>query len=249
MNKKFLMRRAVALSSSVLMILGFCYSQEAGRVSLRLAYGLGLLKGNQSISWTELIYQEEASYSVNYDVGKGHSFLAGIGYRFSETVGIELGLDLASRNLSAVNRILVPHPLYLDSPREADSSERSGMTENAVSLDIMYRIPLGVVELDVCAGPAVLFTSAELTSVLTFTESAYPYDTVSVDSQTKKLNKSALGLSAGTSLDIHLSKGVAVSMSARYLLAKAHFRPSPAIPQLNLALGGLKLGGGLKLVF
>lgn len=249
MSKKFLMRRVVALAASVLMILSLSYSHEADRVSLRLAYGLGLLKGNQSISWTETVYQEEASYSVNYDIGKSHSILVGIGYRFSEGLGIEIGLDLASRNLAAENRILVPHPLYIDSPREAHGSERSGMTESAVSLDFMYSIPLGGIELDVCAGPAVIFASTELTSALAFTESAYPYDTVSMNSQTEKLNKSGLGLSTGTSLNIRLFKGVAVSMTARYLLAKVRFRPSSGIPQLNLTLGGLKLGGELKLVF
>ncbi len=231
------------------MILGLSYAHEAGRVSLRLAYGLGLLKANPTISWTEPVYQEEASYSVNYDIGKGHSILVGIGYRFSEAVGIELGLDLASRRLASENRILVPHPLYFDSPREANSSERSGMTENAVSLDVMVSIPLGRVELDVCAGPAAFFASTELTGAMPFTESAFPYDTVSMVSQTEKLNKSGLGLSAGTSLNIRVSKGLAVSMTARYLLAKARFRPSSGIPELDLALGGLKLGGGLKLVF
>ncbi|MGA2362140.1 MAG: outer membrane beta-barrel protein [Candidatus Aminicenantales bacterium] len=219
------------------------------KISLRFAYGADLLKVNESISWTQVVYQENASYSVNYDVGKGHSWSVGLGYRFSDQVGIELGFDLASRNLIAGNRASIPHPLYFNSPREADSTERRKIQESAFSLDLIYSIPFGKLGLDLYAGPTYFITSAELTGAIAYTESAYPYDSISITPQTEKLRKNVIGLNAGSSVNLYLSKNFAVFITARYLWAKAGFQPSSGIPQLNLALGGLRLGGGLKLVF
>ena len=208
-----------------------------------------MLKEDPSISWTETVYQEEASYTVNYAIEKGHAVFVGLGYMFSKAAGIEVDLDLASRNLAADSRVLVPHPLHFDSPRAANDSMHGGLTETALSVGLLGSIPLGGIELDLWAGPAVFLASAELISALPFTESDYPYDTVSVDSQTEKLKKNVFGLSAGTSLNVRLIKGVALSISARYLLAKAGFQPSSGIPRLDLTLGGLRLSGGLKVGF
>jgi hypothetical protein len=219
------------------------------KISLRFAYGAGPSKVNESISWTQVVYQENAVYSVNYDVGKGHSFSAGLGYKFSGHLGIELGFDSASRELIAGNRASIPHPLYFSSPREAANTERRKMQESALSLDLIYNIPFGKFGLDLFAGPTYFSTSAELTSAMAFTESAYPYDSVSISPQTEKLRKSVIGLNAGSSMNLYLGKNFAVFITARYLWAKADFQPSSGIPQLNLALGGLRLGGGLKLVF
>lgn len=219
------------------------------RISLRFAYGANLLKVNKSISWTQVVYQENASYSVNYDVGKGPSFSGGLGYKFSDHLGIELGFDSASRDLLAENRASIPNPLYFSSPREADSTERRKIRESAFSLDLIYSIPFGKLGLDLYAGPTYFTTNAELTSAIAFTESAYPYDSVSISPQAEKLKKSVMGLNAGSSMNLYLSKNFAVFITARYLWAKADFQPSSGIPPLNLALGGLRLGGGLKLVF
>ena len=167
----------------------------------------------------------------------------------SNAVGVELGLDRTSRDLTADGHILVPHPLYFDSPREASDSASGGMTETALSLDILGRFPLGPIELDVWAGPALFLANADVITGLPFTESAYPYETVSMDMRLEKGRKSAFGLSAGTSLDIRLSRGLALSMTGRYLRATAGFQPSSGIPRQNVALGGFKIGGGLKVAF
>lgn len=219
------------------------------RISFRFAYGGDLLKINQSISWTQSVYQENASYSVNYDVEKGRSLGVGLGYKFSDKVGIELGFDLGSRNLVAVNGASIPHPLYFNSPREAGSTDRHSIQENAFSLDLVYSIPFSKLGLDLYAGPTYFIASAELTSAIAFAESSYPYNSVSISAQTEILRTDVIGFNAGLSLNLYLIKNIAVLITARYLWAKADFQPSSGIPPLNLALGGLRLGGGLKLVF
>lgn len=222
---------------------------KLSRITLRFGYNAGFLKESKSISWTQEVYQENAAYSVDYDAKKGNAFSFGIGYRFSPALGVDLGLEMASRDLSAINGGSIPHPLYFSSPREADSTKNYGLKENAAFLNLVYSIPFGKFEVDLFAGPAYFMTNIELTNEITFTESAYPYSTVSISSQSEKQKKSLVGFNAGTSLNFYFSKNVAISAGTRYLSAKASFLPSSGIPTLSLGLGGLKLGGGLKLVF
>jgi opacity protein-like surface antigen len=222
---------------------------KSPRIVVRIGYSIGFLEGSESVSWTQEVYQENAAYSVGYDANKGNSFNFGIGYRFSSTLGVDIGLDMASRDLGAINSASIPHPLYFNSPREADNTKGYGLKENAAFLNLVYSVPFGKLELDLFAGPAYFMTSTELTNSITFTESAYPYDTVSISSQSETMKKKGFGFNAGSNLNFYMSKGVAVYVSARYLSAKANFIPSTGIPALSLTLGGLKLGGGLKILF
>ena len=224
-------------------------SPRPSRISLRIGYNMGFMKGSESVSWTQEVYQENAADSVDYDAKKGNSFNVGIGYRFSSALGVDLGLEMASRDLGAINSASIPHPLYFNSPREADSTKSYRLKENAVFLNLVYSIPFGKLELDLFAGPAYFMTNTELTSGITFTESAYPYTTVSISSQSEKQKKNLVGFNAGTSLNFYFSKNVALSIGARYRSAKSTYSASSGIPSVSLGLGGLKIGGGLKLVF
>jgi len=239
----------MTLSACFLMLSGRPFARAAGEVFLRVTYGPGILKESRSSTWTAPVYQEEASFASVYGIAKGLSFFAGLGYMFSNTVGVGIGLDRTSRELTADGHILVPHPLYFDSSREASGSASGGMTETALSLDLLWRLPFGRFEFDAWAGPALFLANADVISGMPFTESAYPYETVSMVMQLEKGRKSAFGLSAGTSLDIRLSRGIALSMTGRYLRATAGFQPSGGIPRQSIALGGFKIGGGLKVAF
>ncbi len=242
-------RRLVTLSACLSMLFGSTFARADGEIFLRVTYGPGLLKEDRASTWTAPVYQEEASFAADYVVAKGLSFFASAGYMLSNAVGVGIGLDRTSRDLTVDGHVIVPHPIYFDSPREASVSASGGMTETALSLDLFGRWPLGPVELNAWAGPALFLASADFISGMPFTESAYPYDTVSMDVRLEKGRKSAFGLSAGTSLDIRLSRGLALSVTGRYLRATVGFQPSSGIPRQNVALGGFKIGGGLKVAF
>ncbi len=222
---------------------------RSSRIVVRIGYSMGFLEGSESVSWTQEVYQENADYSVGYEAKKGNSFNFGIGYRFSSALGVDIGLDMASRDLGAINSASIPHPLYFNSPREADNTKGYRLKENVAFLNLVYCVPFGKLELDLFAGPAYFMTSTELTNSITFTESAYPYTTVSITSQSEKQKKNLVGFNAGTSLNFYFSKNVAISIGARYLSAKSTYAVSSGIPSVSFGHGGLKIGGGLKLVF
>jgi len=269
-GKEKIMKKIQVLFVSALLLSTFAYSDEAiapsvqnkpsgqtasapvtkiPRISLRIGYYMGSLKGNESISWTEPVYQENATYSVDYEAKKGNSFNVGIGYKFSKAIGVDLGLDMASRDLGAINRASVPSPLYFNSFRAAENTKSYKLKETAISFDLVYTALFGKFELDLFAGPTYLMSTAELTKSIEFTESAYPYDTVSISSQSEEQKKNLFGFNAGTGLNFYFSKNVAISVGIRYLSGKATYEVSTGIPSVSFGLGGLKLGAGLKLAF
>lgn len=219
------------------------------RISLRIGYYMGSLKGNESISWTQSVYQENATYSVDYEAKKGNSLNVGIGYKFSKAIGVDLGMDMASRDLGAINSASIPSPLYFNSFREAENTKSYRLKETAISFSLVYSALFGKFEIDLFAGPAYLMSTTELTKSIEFTESAYPYNTVSISTQSEQQKKNLFGFNAGTSLNFYLSKNVAISAGIRYLSGKATYEVSTGIPSVSLGLGGVKFGGGLKLAF
>jgi opacity protein-like surface antigen len=219
------------------------------RFSIKVGYAIGFPAGSSSISWSEQVYQESARYGVDYNFGEGHSFRVSLGYMFTNRLGIDLGLDLSSRDIDVANSASIPHPLYFNSPRTAEQAADYTISENAVLLNIRYSILFGRFGLDLDGGPALFLMSAELTSDITFAESAYPYDTVSITSPSEKTSENALGFNCGGRLNYNLAKGFAICLDVRYSSAKAHYAPSSGIPETSLTLGGFTLGGGLKVVF
>lgn len=222
---------------------------KPSRLSLKIGYYMGSLKANESISWTEAVYQENAIYSIDYVARKGNPFGVAIGYKLSSALGVELGFDMTSRGLEAINGASIPHPLYFDSFRDAENSSSYKLKETAISFSLVYSALFGKIEIDLFAGPAYFLSTAELTNNIDFTESAYPYDTVSISSQSEQQKKNLVGFNAGTNLNYYFSRNVAISAGVRYLSGKAAYKVSTGIPSVSFGLGGFRLGGGLKLVF
>jgi len=214
---------------------------------IRLGYNAGFSTQNNSVSWQQDIYYENANYGVDYGLGKGNSFSGGLGYKFSRSVGLEVGFDIGSRTLDASYDGSIPHPLYFNSPREGEGTAGYKVTENAAYLNLVLTIPFSRLGLDLFVGPAYYFSSAELIGGLGYSQS-YPYSSVSLTAQNQKISKNVIGFNAGAGLTYYFAQSVGVFLSGQYLSASAEFQPSEA-PGLKLSLGGLKAGGGIKFNF
>ena len=225
------------------------YEEKAGRkkITIRLGYNAGFATQSNSVSWQREVYYENAAFGVDYNVRKGNSFNCGLGYKFSRSVGVEIGVDIASRNLNASYDASIPHPLYFNSPREAVGAAGYKVSENAAYVNLVLTIPISRLGFDLFAGPAYFFTSAELIGGLQYSQS-YPYSSVILKAQNQKISKNVMGFNAGASLTFYFMQNMGVFIAGQYLSGSAEFRPSEA-PGLKLSLGGLKAGGGIKISF
>jgi len=223
--------------------------KKSGRkkFSIRLGYNAGFSTQNESVSWSKEIYYENALFGINYGAKKGNSFNFGLGYKFSHSVGVELGVDIASRNLNANYDASIPHPLYFDSPRETQNMASYKITENAAFLNFVVNFPFSRFGLDLFAGPTYFFASAELIGAIQYSQS-YPYSSITISAQSQKFNKNVFGFNAGASLIFNFSQSMGIFLNGQYFTASADLKPAE-IPGLKLSLGGLKAGGGIKISF
>jgi hypothetical protein len=225
------------------------YEKKPGwkKFTIRLGYNAGFTTQSNSVSWQREIYYENAQFGVDYNLRKGNSFNGGLGFKFSRSMGLEVGFDSGSRNLNASYDASIPHPLYFNSPREGVGTAGYKVTENAAYLNLVLTIPVSRLGLDLSVGPAYFFTSAQLIGSLQYSQS-YPYSSVTLTAQNQKISKNVIGFNAGASLTFYFAQSMGVFISGQYLSGSAEFKPSEA-PGLKLSLGGLKAGGGIKISF
>jgi len=223
-------------------------AQARTKFSIKFNYNMGFSEVNKSISWSEEIYYENASYDIDYKLKKGNSFDVGLGYKFSNSIGIELGIDVCSRNMSSNYSASIPHPLLFNSPRNDQKTGSYKLTENVVYLNLFYSIAFSKFSMDIFGGPAYFLSSTELINEISFSHS-YPYETISINSSTEKLEKNSFGFNVGSSLNFYLARSFGIFINAQYFSASADFDPSGDIPGLALSLGGFKAGAGLKILF
>lgn len=246
------MRKIIAVLSISLILAPFAFSEDKAekdkKIFIKFHYTMGFSEYTKSVSWSEEIYFEDASYSINNIFEKGNSFNASLGYKFSSSIGIELGIDLCSRNILSDYNASIPHPLLFNSPRDADNEGTYKLTENAVYLNFVYSIPFSKFGLDIFGGPAYFLSKIELIKEIQFSDS-YPYEQISISASTEEVKKNSFGFNAGASFNYYIASGFGIFVNAQYLSSSVDFEPTSDIPGMKLTLGGFKAGAGLKILF
>jgi len=222
--------------------------QKDKKIFIKFHYTMGFSEDTKSVSWSEEIYFEDASYGINNDFKKGNSFNASMGYKFASSIGIELGIDLCSRNILSDYSASIPHPLLFNSLRDADNEGTYKLTENAVYLNLVYSIPISKFSLDVFGGPAYFLSKIELIKEIQFSDS-YPYEQISISASTEEVKKNSFGFNAGASFNYNIAKGLDIFVNAQYFSSSVDFEPTSDIPELKLTLGGFRAGAGFKILF
>jgi len=218
------------------------------KIFLKFSYNAGFSEDSTPTSWSQEIYYENASYNISNNFAKGNAFIAGLGYKFSSTIALELGVHISSRNINSDFNVSIPHPLLFDSPRTAENSGSYKLTENAAYLNFIFSIPFNQLSLDLFGGTAYFLTSAQLINQINVSDT-YPYQNVNISAATETIKKNVFGFNAGASLNFYFANSFGIFLNAQYFSGSADFDLSSDIPGLKVSLGGLKAGGGLRILF
>ncbi len=223
---------------------------SAKKIFIMVGYQVGFQKDSSTLDYTETIYQEAASYSLAYNVAKGNTIDAAVGYYVGPSWGVKVGASLTSRDVADTTSFSIPHPLWMNTPRTG-SLAGAGMAvkETDLYLDLFYTFNLGPVTADLYGGPCYVLSTGTIASAITVTESAYPYSTVSVSQASADFKSNKFGFNAGLSLGFQLGSGFGLYLDARYLAATGTYATGGSIPDLSVTLGGFRAGGGLKVMF
>lgn len=219
------------------------------RIYIRASYGMGFSSGIQNVSWQKSIYHENASFGIKNTFEKGNSISFSVGYRLLESLGVELGMDLCSRNIIVSYDASIPHPIFFNTLRSADGSGSYNLTENAVFLNLVYSFWYNRFGIDIFAGPAYYLASAELIKEVGVIESSYPYESINVSAGTEELSKNSFGFNTGVRLNFFVVENIGIFIKAQYLYGKADFIPNEDIGTISISHGGLKAGAGIIVSF
>jgi hypothetical protein len=166
--------------------------------------------------------------------------------------GLWLGAAFAQSSSSAAAAVSVdvPHPFFFDQPRHAaGESPAARRRETTFEVDALWAVPVQRrVELRVFAGPAVVRLRQDVVSDYSYTDT-YPFEMITFDHATLATASAAtVGVAAGADLAVYLTSHLGAGFAARYTHATVDL-DTPLGSHLPLAIGGARIGGGLRVRF
>jgi hypothetical protein len=189
------------------------------------------------------LFDETATVDVTRKVGNGPLFDITGGVHLTGHIGVAVSYSHYSHNSDGALTASIPDPIFFDSPRTVTGSV-AGMaySENVFAPLFVYAIPLtDKIDMMILAGPAVGRISEDVVSDVSETEAAGGPQVAVTRGST---SKSYVGGQAGVDLRYMLTKQVGVGGFVRYNGARGHVSGN-----LKAEVGGVQLGGGLRLRF
>jgi hypothetical protein len=196
---------------------------------------------------TPMAYAETATIRSSYEAGTG--FGPGVALQVSlyRGFGILAGYSRASRDVTGTLDVSRPHPLYLQRPRTATAELAGyGYTESGIDLDVAFARSAGSIDWALFAGVTLFSIEADLLG------EQYPYDELTITSTAATaVDESATGFNVGGRLDYRFGAGkrFGLGISARYSSASVGLVAGADAAETTLDLGGLSVGGGVRIYF
>jgi hypothetical protein len=222
-------------------------SPKRGRLFLNGTLGLTTLEFAES--WTFREFVEDATVDASYSVEPGPGFEAGLQYEIVSHVGLRSSFTLAEYDEVASYSASLPHPLYFDSPRQADGEVQAlSLKERVAYVDLVISGAAGPLDLAAFGGVALVKVEGSLLEQIDYSHS-YPYDTVTVDNVlTTVVEDSPIGFDVGVSVDYRLGRYFGLGAQLRFSQATAELT-LPDRETIEVETGGLQAAAGLRFQF
>jgi hypothetical protein len=192
-------------------------------------------------------FAEEGRLDADYSRQTGPGFELGLAYALGRHFGFAATFNLLKRTVGSTYTASIPHPLFLDRPREASgSADGLSYRERGWHLDVLLQSERGRLRYAAFAGPSYVRVEAALLEPLQYRQ-AYPYDSVEVTGVPRaSASASAFGFNAGGALDYRFGPRVGAGLLVRYHQVRAELPQTPE-DLVNIDAGGLQVGLGLRI--
>jgi hypothetical protein len=241
--------RAILVASLILVCAGSAFAQAAGQSRAAVTVGAGYAPSPHTFSNTVTFeaFSEEGSLTTDYSPKKGPWIDANAVIRLWRGFGAGIGVSFLRGSTPAHITGSIPHPLHVNQPRILNGTASVQHTETVVNLQAAYWFqPGGRTDVVISAGPSIASVSQDFVSDVTYTQT-FPYDSVAYSGATlTRAAKTAVGVNVGTEIGYRLARRVGVAGVARYSSATTDFTD---IGVSGFKFGGLRLGGGVRLLF
>ena len=214
--------------------------------------------GNQFVTETfddsrsDPFFVESATWDADYETRGGPAFDIGGGVRVWRGLIAGASYSRFSDTSIAVINGGVPHPFFFNRTR-AIAGEATGLKqqEDAVHITAMWAVPVAQnIDVRIFGGPSVYRLQRDLVEDVVYAEVGYPYDTASFEStNVERVRETSWGFNVGADLTWMLAGNVGLGGTIRYARAEASLASPANDRSLDLQLGGLQIGGGLRFRF
>jgi hypothetical protein len=192
-------------------------------------------------------YSEQGSLTTSYAVKQQPLLNAGITVRIWRDFGAGVDGTYLHNSFPAQITALVPHPLIANQPRTVSGNATVSNRQLAMHLEAVYWIRRSDrLEVLATGGPSLVRTDQDFVTDVSYTQT-FPYNSATFAGATiGRQRKSAVGANVGAQVGWRLTGPLGVVALARYSHVTYHF---PTLGASSVPLGGLDVGGGVRLLF
>ena len=245
------------LGAAVLVGALFCPSAaSAQNLWLDVDFGFAVpAEKNFNAAVHPTLFQEPATFSTDYTLGTGAVFGVGGGYMFSKKVGVGVNFSSAAFPGDAVNNAHVPHPgvfnAYGDDSEPSEHEVNRG--EAAFNIHVMFTLmDSGKSRVRVYGGPSFIKFRQTVVEDFFYTQTTNgtANNITITGSDVVDVKDSTWGFHVGGDYNYFFNRIIGVGGFARYIFgSKTIDNPLPDNSTIDLKLGGLQAGAGLRLRF
>jgi hypothetical protein len=236
------------LATALTLVLLPAASASAGEARLFLngIYNVSSLKYSDSRTFTEFI--EEGTLETEYEAKSAFGFEGGLQYNFFKHVGLAASFATLTRGSTGSYSASLPHPLFLDQPREVTGEDASlDYKETVVHSDLVISGRSGAWRFGVFGGASFFNVKADVLERIQY-DHTYPYDTVTVTGTPHQTAEdSPIGWNAGASVDFALGTHFGLGVQGRWSSAKAELAAGEGTVKIDA--GGLDVAFGVRIYF
>jgi hypothetical protein len=221
-------------------------SAPHSRVAVTVSAGARPTASDFSQSVQFEAYSEEGSLTTSYAVKQQPLLNVGISGRIWHGLGAGVDGTYLHNSFPAQITALVPHPIIANQPRTVSGNATVSNRQLAMHLEAVYWIRRSDrLEVLATGGPSLVRADQDFLTDVSYTQT-FPYNTATfAGAAIGRQRKSAVGANVGTQVGWRLKGPLGVAVFARYSHVTYHF---PTIGAPSVPLGGLDVGGGVRLL-
>ncbi len=196
------------------------------------------------------VYKEQGTTEAQYPVRGDVLFDAGGSVRIWKRLGAGVTVSRYTRNAAVHTVSRVPHPLYLEQPREM-IGDPGGITraETSAHVQILYLLPTpGRLRITAAAGPSYINVEQDLIAMVRY-QDTYPFDVATfTGADTRRARRGAAGFNVGADATWMFNRTFGAGGVVRFTRATVTLN-APENRTLSVDAGGTQAGVGIRIRF
>jgi hypothetical protein len=210
---------------------------------------------SESVSFADALRRNEnVSFDATYESSRGPLFDVGIGVRLMKNMGVGLTTSWVQRSATGSFTIAVPNPLVANRPLDLSGAISDlDREELGIHIQALYALPLGKRgRLMLSGGPSIVNVKQDIVQSIEFVRlpgfTALTFDAAHIVG----IHQTVAGFNVGADITWPLYRHVGVGTIARYSRATVTMNPdadSGISREITMHVGGLHIGGGVRLLF